>query len=54
MSTRQRVRASQREFMNRHEKSVAKVMGIPKGLRQYFKRLGVLPSMIQQEYKKHQ
>lgn len=54
MSNRTKIRASQREFMNRNEKRMAKAMGIPKGLRQYFKRLGSLPTIVQQEYRKHQ
>ena len=53
MSNRQRIRATQREFMNKREKEVAKALGMPKGLRQYVKRLGSLPSIVQQEYKKH-
>ena len=53
MSNRKKVRAMQREYMNKREKQVAKEGGMPKGLRQYVKRLGSLPSIVQQEYKKY-
>lgn len=54
MSNRKQVRAAQRELMNKREKQVAKAGGMPKGLRQYVKRLGSLPSIVEQEYRKHQ
>ena len=54
MSNRKQVRAMQREYMNKREKEVAKAGGMPKGLRQYVKRLGSLPSLVEQEYRKHQ
>jgi hypothetical protein len=53
MSNRKQVRAMQREYMNKREKQIAKEGGMPKGLRQYVKRLGSLPSIVQQEYKKY-
>lgn len=49
---RTQYRKSVRERVNKSEKALAKAMGIPKGLRQYFKRLGVTPSTLVQEYKK--
>ena len=54
MSNRKQVRATQREFMNKREKEVAKAMGMPKGLRQYVKRLGSRPSIVKQEMLKAQ
>ena len=53
MSNRKQVRAMQREYMNKREKQIAKTGGMPKGLRQYVKRLGSLPSLVEQEYRKH-
>ena len=51
-STRAQVRAMQRERSAKTEKALAKAMGMPKGLRQYFKRLGKLPSDVAQAYAK--
>jgi hypothetical protein len=45
-------RKSVRERTNKQEKLIAKTLGMPKGLRQYFKRLGLTPSMILSEYRK--
>lgn len=53
MSNRKQVRAMQREYMNKREKEVARAGGMPKGLRQYVKRLGSLPSIVEQEYRKY-
>lgn len=52
MSNRKQVRAMQREYMNKREKQIAKEGGMPKGLRQYVKRLGSLPSIVKQEHLK--
>lgn len=49
MSNRKQVRAMQRAYMNKEEKKIAKDGGMPKGLRQYCKRLGSLPSMVRNE-----
>lgn len=43
----------QRAYMTKREKEIAKAGGMPKGLRQYVKRLGSLPSIVEQEYRKH-
>lgn len=51
-TTRMQIRKMQRERTAVTEKALAKVMGMPKGLRQYFKRLGILPSSVNQEYLK--
>ena len=53
MSNRKQVRAMQREYMNKLEKQIAKDGGMPKGLRQYVKRLGSLPNIVEQEYRKY-
>jgi hypothetical protein len=50
--TRTQLRAMQRERAAANEKRIAKEMGMPKGLRQYFTRLGQVPSMIRAEYRK--
>jgi hypothetical protein len=49
---RTQYRKSVRERVNAQEKKVAKRLGMPKGLRQYFKRLGITPSMVLAEYRK--
>lgn len=51
--TRTRLRAMQRERAAANEKRIAAEMGMPKGLRQYFSRLGWVPSMVRAEYRKH-
>lgn len=53
MNNRTKVRAMQREYMNKREKQIAKDGGMPKGLRQYVKRLGSLPSIVEQEHRKY-
>jgi hypothetical protein len=45
-------RKAVRERVNKREKALAKAMGMPKGLRQYFKRFGTTPSTVAQEYRK--
>ena len=45
-------RKSVRERVSKREKEIAKALGMPKGLRQYFKRLGSTPSAVAQEYLK--
>ena len=45
-------RKAVRERVNAQEKLAAKRLGMPKGLRQYFKRLGVSPSTVLAEYRK--
>ena len=49
---RTQYRKSVRERVNKREKAIAKALGMPKGLRQYFKRLGVVPSTVAQEIRK--
>jgi hypothetical protein len=53
MNNRRQVRATQRSYMTKREKQIAKAGGMPKGLRQYVKRLGSLPSIVEQEYRKY-
>lgn len=51
--TRTQLRAMQRERAAANEKRIAREIGLPKGLRQYFTRLGSVPSMVRAEYRKH-
>lgn len=50
--TRTQLRAMQRQRAAANEKRIAKEMGMPKGLRQYFSRLGFVPSMVRAEFRK--
>ena len=52
-STRQQIRAHQRESVNEYENKIAKALNIPKGLRQYCARLGSQPSDILSAYLKN-
>lgn len=49
---RTQFRKAVRERVKAQEKKAAKLLGMPKGLRQYFKRLGSTPSMVLAEYRK--
>lgn len=49
---RTQYRKAVRERVAKQEKAAAKALGMPKGMRQYFKRLGVSPSTVLQEYRK--
>lgn len=49
---RTQYRKAVRERVNKREKAIAKALGMPKGLRQYLKRLGTTPSTVAQEYRK--
>lgn len=50
--TRTQLRAMQRERAAANEKRIAREMGMPKSLRQYFTRGGFTPSMVRAEYRK--
>jgi hypothetical protein len=52
-SSRQQLRAFQRERVKKSENQIAKALNIPKGLRQYCARLGSQPSDILSAYLKN-
>jgi hypothetical protein len=52
-TTRTKVRKMQREKASAANKHFAKLLGMPKGLRQYFARLGVEAQSVVMEYRKY-
>ena len=50
--TRTKVRKMQRESQARINKNIARLMGMPKSLRQYFARLGNSAESVMMEYRK--
>ena len=51
-TTRKQVRKMQRENASRISKAIAKAMGMPKSLRQYFARFGNSAESVMMEYRK--
>jgi ribosomal protein L18E len=52
-TTRMKIRKMQRESQARINKKIAKLMNMPKSLRQYFARLGNGAESIMMEYRKY-